>query len=80
MPKAKFREGRYGKGVARTYKYKLGNRKSSKSAHSVSTQELNTMYESGNTPKDKPKIEKVLLLRGVRLGESAITEEVATTE
>jgi len=80
MPKAKFREGRYGKGVARTYKYKLGNRKSSTSAHTVSTPELIKMYESGNTPKDKPKIEKVLLLRGVRLGESALTEEVPATE
>jgi len=80
MPKAKFREGRGSRPEPRTYKYKLGNRKSSTSAHSVSTAELIKMYESGNTPKNKPKIEKVLLLRGVRLGESALTEEATTEE
>ena len=79
MPKAKFREGRGARAQARTYKYKLGNRKSTKSAHGVSTQELIKMHESGNTPKDKTKIEKVLLLRGVRLGETAL-EETAVEE
>ena len=67
MPKAKFREGRYGRGVARTYKYKLGNRKSSVSAHTVSSEELIKMYFSGNTPKNRPKIVKVLQLRNVEL-------------
>lgn len=80
MPKAKFRADRGKKAEVRTYKYKLGNRKSSTSAHTVSTPELIKMYESGNTPKDKPKIEKVLLLRGVRLGESALIEEATPTE
>lgn len=80
MPKAKYREGRYGKGVARTYKFKLGNRKSSTSAHTVSTPELIKMYESGSMKKNKTKIEQVLLLRGVRLGESALTEEAQPTE
>ena len=78
MPKAKFREGRGSRAEPRTYKYKLGNRKSSKSAHTVSTPELIKMYESGNHKKDKPKIAKVLLLRGVRLGKSALTEELVT--
>ena len=77
MPKAKFRADRGSKPVARTYKYKLGNRKSSKSAHTVSTPELIQMYESGNHKKDKPKIVKVLHLRGVQLGTSA-DEELAT--
>lgn len=78
MPKAKYREGRGDKGVARTYKYKLGNRKSSKSAHSVSTTELIEMYNSGKAPKDKTKIAKVLLLRGVNLAEPFVEEEVVT--
>lgn len=80
MPKAKFREGRGARAEVRTYKFKLGNRKSSTNAHSVSTPELIKLYESGNAPKDKTKIEQVLLKRGVHLGESAITEEVIPVE
>ena len=80
MPKAKFREGRGSRAEPRTYKFKLGNRKSSTNAHSVSTPELIKLYESGNTPKDKTKIEKVLLCRGVRLGESALIEEATPAE
>lgn len=80
MPKAKFREGRGSRALPRTYKFKLGNRKSTQSAHGVSTPELIKMHESGNVPKDKTKIEKVLLLRGVRLGESALTEEAPITQ
>lgn len=78
MPKAKFRADRGKKAEVRTYKFKLGNRKSSTTAHSVSTPELIKMYESGNAPKDKTKIEQVLLKRGVRLGKSALTEELVT--
>jgi len=77
MPKAKFREGRYGKGIARTYKYKLGNRKSSTSAHSVSSEELIKMYFSGNSPKNKSKIAAVLKLRNVELV-APVEEETAT--
>ena len=80
MPKAKFREGRGTRPEPRTYKFKLGNRKSSINAHGVSTAELIKMHESNNMPKNKPKIEQVLLRRGVRLGESALTEEEQTTE
>ena len=78
MPKAKFRAERGSNAVARTYKYKLGNRKSSKSAHTVSTPELIEMYNSGKAPKDKPKIAKVLLLRGVNLAEPFVEEEAVT--
>jgi len=77
MPKAKFRAGRYGKGIARTYKYKLGNRKSSTSAHTVSSEELIKMYFSGNAPKNKSKIAKVLQLRNVELV-APVEEEIAT--
>ena len=77
MPKAKFRAGRHSKGVTRTYKYKLGNRKSSTSAHTVSSEELIKMYFSGNTPKNKPKIAKVLQLRNVELV-APVEEETAT--
>jgi len=80
MPKAKFREGRGSRAEPRTYKYKLGNRKSSKSAHTVSTPELVKMYESGSHKKDKPKIAKVLLLRGVNVNDPVITEEVTPVE
>lgn len=80
MPKAKFREGRGARPQPITYKFKLGNRKSSTNAHSVSTAELIKIHESGNIPKDKTKIEQVLLKRGIRLGESALTEEETTTE
>ncbi len=67
MPKAKYREGRGSKAIARTYKYKLGNRKSSTSAHKVSSEELIKMYFSGDFPKNRPKIVKVLQLRNVEL-------------
>ena len=67
MPKAKYREGRGSKAIARTYKYKLGNRKSSISAHTVSSEELIKMYFSDNSPKNRPKIAKVLQLRNVEL-------------
>ena len=80
MPKAKFRAERGSKPLPRTYKYKLGNRKSSKSAHTVSTPELIKMYESSNHKKDKPKIVKVLHLRGVQLGTSAEEELVASED
>lgn len=80
MPKAKFREGRGARAEVRTYKFKLGNRKSSTNAHSVSTPELIKMYESGSNKKDKTKIEQVLLCRGVRLGESALIEEATPAE
>jgi hypothetical protein len=67
MPKAKYREGRGSRPEPRTYKFKLGNRKSSTNAHSVSSEELIKMYFSGNTPKNKAKIAKVLQLRNVEL-------------
>lgn len=80
MPKAKFREGRYGRGIPRVYKFKLGNRKSSLSAHSVSSTELLEMYNSGKYPKNKPKIARVLFLRGINLAEPFVEEEVQPTE
>jgi len=67
MPKAKHREKRGSKGVAITYKFKLGNRKSSTPAHSVSSKELIEMYFSGNSPKNKAKIAAVLRRRNVEL-------------
>ena len=76
MPKAKYREGRGGKGTSRVYKYKLGNRKSSTSAHTLSTEELLKKYDNPSLKKDKNKIAKVLHLRGVVLGESALEEEL----
>ena len=80
MPKAKYREGRGKTGVSRVYKFKLGNRKSSTSAHTLSTQDLIDKYNNPSTKKDKPKIAKVLHLRGVSLGETALQEEAATEE
>lgn len=65
MPKAKFRENRFKKAVARTYKYKLGGRKSSTSAHSMSTTELLKLYFAPKLKKDTHKVVKVLQLRGV---------------
>lgn len=67
MPKAKYRDKRGSKGVAITYKFKLGNRKSSTPAHSVSSEELIKMYFSGNSPKNKSKIATVLRRRNVEL-------------
>jgi len=77
MPKAKFREGRYGKGIPRVYKFKLGNRKSNISAHAVSSEELIKIYFSDKFPKNKPKIAKVLHLRNVELV-APVEEEIAT--
>lgn len=75
MPKAKFREGRGSRAEARTYKFKLGNRKSSTAAHTVSSDELIKMYFSGNAPKNKAKIAAVLKLRNVELALPVIEEE-----
>ena len=65
MPKAKYRENRNKKAVARTYKYKLGGRKSSTTAHSLSTKDLLKLYFEPKSKKDTHKIAKVLQLRGV---------------
>lgn len=65
MPKAKYKASRTSMAVSITYKYKLGNRKSNISAHTLSTQELIEQYNAPKIPKDKPKIARVLHLRGV---------------
>jgi hypothetical protein len=77
MPKAKFREGRGARAEVRTYKFKLGNRKSSTAAHTVSSEELIKMYFSGNSPKNKSKIATVLKLRNVELV-APVEEETET--
>ena len=77
MPKAKFREGRGTKAEVRTYKFKIGNRKSSTAGHTVSSEELIKMYFSGNSPKNKSKIAAILKLRNVELV-APIEEETAT--
>lgn len=78
MPKAKFRAGRYGKAVAITYKYKIGGRKSSTSAHSMSTGDLLKLYFAPKLNKDTHKIATVLRLRNVEIV-APITEEEAVT-
>ncbi len=78
MPKAKYRANRGKKAEVRTYKYKLGNRKSSTSAHTLSTKELIEQYNAPKIPKDKPKIAKVLHLRGVSLATPYVDEELQT--
>ena len=81
MPKAKYRAKRGSKPASIVYKYKLGNRKSSTSAHSLSTKELIELYNAPKIKKDKYKIEKVLLLRGVYMGVSFdLAEEEQTAE
>lgn len=67
MPKAKFRENRFKKSVARTYKYKIGGRKSSTSAHVMSTAELLKLYFAPKLKKDTHKIATVLRLRNVEI-------------
>jgi len=67
MPKAKFRAGRGSKAIAITYKYKIGGRKSSTSAHSMSTAELLKLYFAPKLNKDTQKIAKVLQLRNVEI-------------
>jgi hypothetical protein len=78
MPKAKYRENRGKKSEVRTYKFKLGNRKSSISAHTVSTKELIEQYNAPRIPKDKPKIARILHLRGVSLATPHVDEELLT--
>lgn len=80
MPKAKFRADRGKKAEVRTYKFKLGNRKSSTSAHTLSSKDLIEKYNNPGVPKDKIKIAKVLQLRGISLAESALTEAAIPTE
>ena len=80
MPKAKYREGRGARPEPRTYKFKLGNRKSSKAAHTVPSDELLKIYFAGNTPKDKPKIAQVLHHRGVELVDPSTLEEAQPVE
>ena len=77
MPKAKFREGRGSRAEVRTYKFKLGNRKSSTAAHTVSSEELIKMYFSDNSPKNKSKIARGLQLRNVELV-APVEEETET--
>jgi len=77
MPKAKFRAERGSQAIARRYKYKLGNRKSSISAHTVSSDDLLKQYFSLKNPKDKPKIAKVLSLRNIPLVNPAQEEATA---
>ena len=67
MPKAKYREKRGSKAVALTYKYKLGGRKNSISAHTLSTAELLKQYFAPKVKKDKQKIAAVLRLRNVEI-------------
>ena len=67
MPKAKFREDRHKKAVARTYKYKIGGRKSSTTAHSMSTKDLLKLYFEPKSKKDTHKIATVLRLRNVEI-------------
>lgn len=67
MPKAKFRAGRGSRAMPITYKYKIGGRKSSTSAHSMSTAELLKLYFAPKMKKDKPKIAAVLRLRNVEI-------------
>ena len=75
MPKAKYRAERGSRALARTIKYKLGNRKSSTSAHSLSTDELLKQYEHPKQPKDKYKILQVLRLRKVNVADRFAQEE-----
>jgi len=77
MSKAKYRAGRYGKGIARTYKYKIGGRKSSVSAHSMSTPELLKLYFAPKLKKDTHKVATVLRLRNVEIA-TPLEEEIAT--
>lgn len=67
MPKAKYREDRHKKTVARTYKYKIGGRKSNTRAHSMSTAELLKLYFEPKLKKDTHKIATVLRLRNVEI-------------
>jgi len=67
MPKAKYRPDRNKKAVAITYKYKIGGRKSSTTAHSMSTKDLLKLYFEPKLKKDTHKIAKVLRLRNVEI-------------
>ncbi len=64
MPKSRTKV----KGQPETYsctKFKIGGRNSSKSALRMTTEELQTALESGNTRgRDKNKIRQVLQMRG----------------
>lgn len=67
MPKAKYREDRHKAAVVRTYKYKIGGRKSDTTAHSMSTKDLLKLYFEPKLKKDTHKIATVLRLRNVEI-------------
>ena len=77
MPKAKYRAARGSKAIAITYKYKIGGRKSSISAHSMSTAELIKLYFAPKLKKDTYKIATVLRLRNVEIVAPIEDEEIA---
>ena len=76
MPKTRKAKprGYAGKSTALRIKFKLGGRKSSTSALSLSNEELLEKYFSPNMPKDRPKILQVLKMRKVEIPESLETE------
>ena len=78
MPKARYRKSRAAKSVARRYSFKLGNRKSDVSAHSLPTEELLKLYFTPKINKDKPKIIQVLYCRGVAIPANPVTENEST--
>ena len=69
MPKKrvsrKTRGGHRVKGDSIRRKFRIGNRKTGKSAHDVSTSELLEIAEKGDRNKDRAMARKVLQLRGV---------------
>lgn len=67
MPKAKYREKRGSRAVAITYKFKIGGRKSSTPAHSMSTAELLKLYFEPKMKKNTHKIAHVLRMRNVEI-------------
>jgi len=61
-------------------KFKLGGRKNSVSALSLSTDELLQKYEKPSRNRDKGKIQQVLAMRGIKDISAAIAERAPVEE
>lgn len=78
MPKTR-RVKRVGGSVAKSdplrFKFKIGGRKSSKSALNMTSEELLNKFFSPGKNKDKQKMQQVLHMRGVEIVEPVTEDE-----
>lgn len=77
MPKSKvLADSKTRKMVTKQVKFKLGNRKSTVSASSLSTDELRERFANGSNKRDRPNIAQVLHQRGERLVETRSLQDI----